>query len=153
MAMHSSTGMRTVAVLEATKGALVLLAGCGSLALLHHDVQALADALVEHFHLNPANRYPRIFVETARSLTDARLWFFAAAAAAYAGLRFVEAYGLWRERRWAKWLAAVSGGVYLPIELYELAHGVSWPKLVLLGTNAAIVCYMLRALMRKAVPI
>lgn len=35
-------------------------------------------------------------------------------------MRFVEAYGLWRERRWANWLAAISEGIYLPVEIYEL---------------------------------
>ena len=144
--MRASTGLRAVALFEAAKGALVLLVGFGLLALVQHDLQATAEALVKHFHLNPAHHYPRIFVQAASGLTDARLWFFAAGATAYAALRFAEAYGLWRERPWAKWFAAISGGIYLPIEIYELAQGVSWPKLVVLLTNAAIVLYMLRAL-------
>ena len=135
-----------VAAFEAAKGSLVLLAGCGLLALVHHDVQAMAESLVERSHLNPASRYPRIFVQAAGALTDARLWLLAAGAAAYAAVRFVEAYGLWRQRRWAGWFAVVSGGIYVPIEIYELAHSVTWPKLAALILNAAIVAYMSYAL-------
>ena len=144
--MRSSNGVRVVAAFEAAKGSLVLLAGCGLLALVHHDVQAMAESLVERSHLNPASRYPRIFVQAAGALTDARLWLLAAGAAAYAAVRFVEAYGLWRQRRWAGWFAVVSGGIYVPIEIYELAHSVTWPKLAALILNAAIVAYMSYAL-------
>ncbi len=57
--MTSSSGIRIVAAFEAAKGVLVLLVGFGLLALVHHDAQAMAEQLVERFHLNPASRYPR----------------------------------------------------------------------------------------------
>lgn len=136
------SGVRFVALVEALKGALVLAAGLGLFALVHRHAQSAADELVMHFHLNPASRYPRIFIDAARSMTDARLWLLAAAAAGYAMLRFVEAYGLWRKRRWAEWFAVASGGLYIPIELYELSLGLSWVKLSLLAVNAAIVAYL-----------
>lgn len=63
-------------------------------------------------------------------------------------VRFVEAYGLWRERRWAEWLAIVSGGIYLPIEIWELSQGITWPRLLLFSVNFAIVAYLGRALAR-----
>src|SRR5678815_3895868 len=93
------TAMRTVALFEAAKGALVLLAGLGLLALINRDVQAIAEHLVRLSHLNPAAHYPRIFVDAASHVTNQRLWLLAAAAAAYALVRGVEAYGLWYERR------------------------------------------------------
>jgi uncharacterized membrane protein (DUF2068 family) len=77
---------------------------------------------VVHLHLNPARHYPRVFIEAAGRLTDARLWLLAAGGFAYSLLRFAEAYGLWRERAWAEWIGIVSGGVYLPVEVYELVH-------------------------------
>src|SRR4051812_3816833 len=119
-------GVRVVAVFEAVKGALVLAAGFGMLAALHVGLGVAADELVEAFHLDPASRYPRIFIQAAESVGDGRLWLLAAGAIAYALVRFVEAYGLWRERRWAEWFAVASGGIYIPVELYELARGVTW---------------------------
>src|SRR5574342_521664 len=56
----SSGGVRIVAAVEAGKGALVLAAGLELFALVHRDVQAVAERIVEHFHFNPASRYPRI---------------------------------------------------------------------------------------------
>lgn len=140
--MSLFSGVRVIAVLEAAKGGLVVLAGFGLFALIHRNVQAMADAMVERFHLNPAGRYPSIFLEAAGAVTDARLWLIAVGAVAYAVVRFVEAYGLWRHRRWAEWFAALSGAVYMPLEVYELAHGVTWSKVATLLVNAVIVGYM-----------
>ena len=89
------TGMRIVAIAEAAKGTVVLLAGLGLLALINRDVQAIAERLVRLSHLNPASRYPRIFIDAAAHVTNGKLWLLAGAAAAYALVRWVEAYGLW----------------------------------------------------------
>lgn len=146
--MRLLSTVRAVALLEVAKGALVLLAGFGALSLIHHDAQRLAEQLVGHLHLNPAKHYPRIFIDAAAHLTDARLWVLAALAAAYGLVRFVEVYGLWRGRRWAEWFAVVSGGIYVPFELYELLQGVTWLSLGALGVNVLIVGFMLNALLR-----
>jgi hypothetical protein len=38
------------------------------------------DELVRHFHLNPASRYPRIFLDLAREATPPQLWLLAGGA-------------------------------------------------------------------------
>ena len=134
--------VRAVALVEAAKGALVLLAGFGLLALIHQDVQTLAELLVRRLHLNPARRYPRIFIEAASHLTDARLWLLAGLAMSYACARAVEAYGLWRRRRWAEWFALVTGSVYVPLEIYAISRHVTWVKVLALVVNSGVVAYM-----------
>lgn len=146
--MRSSGSLRTVALLEAAKGSLVLLAGIGALSFIHHDAQRFAEQLVGHLHLNPASGYPRIFLEYAAKVTDSRLGTLAALAAAYALVRFIEAYGVWRERRWAEWFAAVSGGIYIPFEIYNLFHGDAWLSLGALSLNAVVVGLVIKALFR-----
>ena len=141
--MRLSRALRTVALFEAAKGTLVLLVGFGLLSLVHHDIQRFAERLVIHAHLNPAARYPRIFIEVANHLTDARLLLIAAGAATYSLVRFVEAYGLWYARRWAEWFAALSGGIYIPFEIFELYERVSWLSLGALLLNSTIVAFML----------
>jgi uncharacterized membrane protein (DUF2068 family) len=138
--------MRVVAVFEAMKGLLVLLVGFGALSLIHEDIQRLAEELVRHFHFDPDGQYPRIFVETADRLTDLRLWLLATLAFGYTALRMVEAWGLWRGRHWAAWLAVAVGGIYLPIEIYELFQGLSAIKAGTLIANVGIVLYMGNAL-------
>lgn len=138
----ATNGLRTVATLEAAKGILVMLAGLGLLSLLHHDAQTLAESVVRHLHLNPAREYPRVFIQAATKLTDARLWLLASGAFAYAVVRGVEAYGLWRARGWAEWFAIVSGAIYLPLEVYELIHHATALKAAILLANAGIVGYV-----------
>jgi uncharacterized membrane protein (DUF2068 family) len=135
-------GLRAVALLEAAKGVVVLLAGLGLFAVLHQGVQSFAEQLVRHAHLDPASHYPRVFLDLAARSGDTRLWELAAAALAYALLRFVEAYGLWRRRRWGLWVAALSGGLYVPIEVTELARHASPVGGAVLVVNLAIVGYM-----------
>jgi uncharacterized membrane protein (DUF2068 family) len=136
-------------VFEAAKGVLVLIVGFGLLSFVHQDVDQLAEELVRHFHLNPASRYPRIFLDVTSHLSDLRVWLLATFAFCYASLRLAEAYGLWRGRRWAEWLAVASGTVYVPIELYELFTGLSGIKIATLTANIAIVAYMSRVLWRS----
>jgi uncharacterized membrane protein (DUF2068 family) len=57
-------------------------------------------------------------------------------------MRFVESYGLWKQRVWAEWLALVSGASYLPLEIYELSRRASAAKWTLFLLNLVIVLYM-----------
>jgi uncharacterized membrane protein (DUF2068 family) len=135
-------GLKAAALFEALKGLLVILAGLGLLAFVHRDAQTVAERLVLHLHLNPARHYPRIFIEAAGRLTDARIWLFATGAFAYSALRFAEAYGLWRARPWAQWIGIVSGGVYLPVEVVALVRRPTILKFILLVLNALLVAYL-----------
>lgn len=147
--MASDKAVRAVAYLEATKGIVVLAAATGLLSLIHKNVYAFAAMLIEHAHLNPASKYPQIFLDAAANLQDARLLMLAAGAALYSLLRFVEAYGLYRERAWAEVLAALSGAVYVPFELVGLVREASWHGFALLVLNLAVVALMVRAMLRR----
>src|SRR5215510_1105712 len=117
MVLDRTSGVRMVAALEAAKGLLVILAGFGLLAFMHTDLQQVAETLVHRLHLNPASRYPRIFIDLAGRASDIRLWMLAVFAFCYAAMRLMEAYGLWYRRRWAEWFAVASGGIYVPLEI------------------------------------
>ena len=139
---HLSRGLRTVVSFEALKGVLVLIVGFGLLSLVHHDLQAAAERLVRLSHLNPAHHYPRVFIEASANINDSRLRLLAALAFLYAGVRFIEAYGLWRMKAWAAWLGIVSGAVYLPIEVFKLIKHATFMRGGVLLINASIVIYL-----------
>lgn len=145
-ARSAAGGVRLVALLEAAKGAIVLIAGFGVLEIVHIGAVEFVDDLVGHLHLNLANGTPRIFAELANNISDRQLQLLAAAAFAYVAVRAAEAWGLWNRRRWAAWFSVASGLVYLPFELVELAKGASALKLALLAANLAVVVYMARVL-------
>ena len=145
--------IRVVAYFEAFKGAVVLLAATGLLSLVHRDLYAVAAALIEHAHLDPASRYPQIFLDAAAKLQDTRLLLLATGAALYSLIRFAEAYGLYFERAWAEVLAAVSGAIYVPFEVMGLVHKPTWHGAALLVINLVVVGIMVRALLlRRALP-
>ena len=141
-------GLRAIAVFEAFKGALALLAGFGVLAIIPKEARHLAVELVGRLHLNAGKYYPDVFRRALEDTANTQLWLIAALVVVYACVRFAEAYGLWRSRPWAEWLAAVSGAIYVPFELYELERGLSWIKFAALLLNIAVVGYMCRALWR-----
>ncbi|MFT3817569.1 MAG: DUF2127 domain-containing protein [Rubrivivax sp.] len=145
----SRRAIRAIAAVEAAKGLVVLLAATGLLGLVHRDLHALAVRLVAHSHLNPASKYPQIFLDAVSHLEQTRLLWLALGAAGYSALRFTEAYGLFRERAWAEWLAALSGAVYLPLELAEMARRFSALSVVLLLVNVAVVGVMVWALVQR----
>lgn len=134
--------LHIVALFEGAKGVLVLLAGFGLLALIHKDVHEVAARLIANFHLNPASHYPRIFLDLLERLDDRKLWAMAWAALLYSAIRLAEAIGLWQRKRWAEWFGVLSGGIYLPVEIYELTLGVTWPKMAVLVINLGVVLYL-----------
>jgi uncharacterized membrane protein (DUF2068 family) len=144
--MPSSRVIRAVAAIEVLKGLIVLAAASGLLALVHRDVNEVAGLIIAHAHLNPAAKYPKIFLDAAAGVTDRRLWQLAAGAVAYSVLRLVEGYGLYKQRAWAEILAALSGAIYVPFELMELFRKPSMLAMLLLGLNLAIVAVMVHAL-------
>jgi uncharacterized membrane protein (DUF2068 family) len=135
--------LRAVAAFEFFKGSFVLVMGFCALALLHKDVWLYAESLLALFHISTDRRWAQMFLDLADNLTDAHLWAAARIAFAYSALRFTEAYGLWRERTWAEWVALVSGALLLPLGVRELMRGLTWLRCAFFVGNVAVVLYML----------
>ena len=138
-------GLRAVAALEAFKGLVVLLIGAGLLSIVSRGGASVARELVAWLHLDPDGKYSRAFIDAVEA-GNPHLWVGLTLAAVYAFVRFVEAYGLWRAKRWAEWFAVASFGIYVPFEIYEMWQGVSVIKTTVLGLNVAIVVYLVRVL-------
>lgn len=134
--------LRAIAGFEALKGAIALLAGAGLLSVLHRDLHQLAAALIGHIGLNPGGRYPALLLSQVDVLAHENLRVLVLAVAAYAALRFAEAYGLWRSRAWGEWLGALSGGLYIPFELWHWAHRPTWLTSAVVLFNAGVVAYL-----------
>jgi len=134
--------IRAIALLEAAKGLLVLCAGTGLLYLVDKDVQALAARLINHLHLDPAHHYPSIFLKAADNATPERLRILAFGAFLYAAFRIAEGVGLWKRRRWAEWLAVVTGLFYVPFEVATFIHRPRFEPVVAFVVNLAVVLYL-----------
>ena len=144
-----SRGLHVVALFEGAKGLLVLLVGFELLTFIHKDVHEAALRLVEHIHLNPASHYPRIFLDLTERINDTKLWGMALAAAMYSIVRLIEAVGLWLRKKWAEWFAILTGGMYIPVEIFEVVQRVSWPRVTVLIVNVGVVSYLLFVLIKN----
>ena len=135
--------LRAVALFEFFKGSFVVLMGLCALALVHKDVWLYAESLLALLRISTDRRSAQMFLDFADNVTDARLWAAARIAFTYALLRFSEAYGLWKGRTWAEWVAMVSGTLLLPLEIREMMRGITWVRSALLIGNLAVVIYMI----------
>jgi len=137
-------GLRTVAIIEATKGVVVLLAAFGFFEIIRHniDLDAVAGNLLYFFHVNPNLRVSHVVMRLAGRMMDADVLTVLTIATVYSSLRFIESYGLWRQRVWAEWLAIVSGAIYLPYELYKLVQRPTAIHWAILLINIVVVAYI-----------
>ena len=132
--------LRTVALLEFIKGMLVLAAALGIAFFV--DATDVAEWFLRSLHVSPDHHLAQLLLKTAGRLSDAKVWVVVTIGCAYSGLRFVEAYGLWRARAWAEWIALISGALYLPFEIRLLMRRVSLLHAGFLLVNVAIVVFM-----------
>jgi uncharacterized membrane protein (DUF2068 family) len=102
----------------------------------------VADKLLEFLRINTDRHFAQVLLDFADQVTEGQLSTLAALAFTYSGIRFLEAYGLWKTRIWGEWLAIFSGLVYLPFEVRALVHRSTpfrWAALII---NLALVAYV-----------
>jgi uncharacterized membrane protein (DUF2068 family) len=124
------------------KALLLIAAGIGALKLLHKDLASTALHWVEVLRVDPDNRYihgllVRIFRITPKQLKELSVGTFL-----YAGIFLTEATGLLLRKHWAEYFTIISTGLFIPLELYELARHFTLTKLVVTVINVLIVWYL-----------
>lgn len=131
--------LRSIALLELVKGVVVLAA---AISLFWIDANDVADAFLNYLHISPDRHFAHLLFGLADRLSNIKTWHVVLVASIYSGLRFAEAFGLWRARAWAEWVALVSGAIYLPYEISRLAHRVSLLHVSIFLVNLAVVAFM-----------
>jgi len=132
---------RAVHVVLLTGLAVVIFFFAGNHAALARDYKQIVEAFG-----GPAR--PHKFLGRFRhyfSIGTGHLYAVAAVVSAYAALEATEMMGLWFTKRWAEYLTFVATAVLIPLEVYEIAGGVSALKVVTLVINVAIAAYLLWA--------
>ena len=142
-------GLRTVAVLEALKGAAVVALCVVLLSLLHKDLDSVVDHITEWLRLNPDSRVADWFYDLADRTTGRGIWTAVSVGLGYATCRFAEAYGLWNQRQWAEWFAFISGAIWVPVEVVALIAHPQWIRLAVLLVNIVVALYILRILIEN----
>ena len=67
----------------------------------------------------------------------------------YAAGRFVEAWGLWRDKAWGEWFGVFCSGIYIPFELRHAVLHQHWQAWLVLAFNIVLVLVLLARLRQR----
>jgi uncharacterized membrane protein (DUF2068 family) len=124
------------------KALLLITVGIGAIKLLHKDLSGAVMHWAQVLRVDTDNRYihgilVRIFRVTPKQLKELSVGTFI-----YAGLFLTEGFGLLLRKHWAEYFTIITTGVFIPLEIYELARHFTVAKLVVIVINALIVWYL-----------
>jgi uncharacterized membrane protein (DUF2068 family) len=143
---HAHPGLHAIAIFEAAKGLLALLAASGLELFGPAPLQRWLHALISRFQLDPDHG---AFAWLSQTVNPDSVHLAAAIGLVYAAMRFVEAWGLWRVRSWASWLGCIGAAVYLPSEMYALIQHPGWLSVTVLVVNLVVVWVLARDLLKR----
>jgi uncharacterized membrane protein (DUF2068 family) len=139
---QSSFILILIGLFKLLKAALLIAVGVGAIKLLHKDLAETVRHWVQVLGVDADNKYVhgilvRIFRVTPKQLRELSVGTFL-----YAGLFLTEGLGLLFQKHWAEYFTIVTTGLFIPLELYELARHFTITKLVVTVVNVLIVWYL-----------
>jgi uncharacterized membrane protein (DUF2068 family) len=138
MKLSARARLRVVSVIDIIKGAIILVAAFGILQGGNHVLEDAAMTLLKMLDSDPHLGAPKKFLELMQA-ADLEQGMLISIAVAYALLRFIEAYGLWFMRNWARWLGLFGAGIYVPFEVYYFIKGPSWTTFIVMLINCTVL--------------
>jgi uncharacterized membrane protein (DUF2068 family) len=133
---HAHPGLHIIALIEAAKGVLAVVAGSGLAILGPAPLQHWVRILIARFELDPEHGALALF---AQSINPGAVRWAAAIVTAYGILHLVEAWGLWRAKVWASWLGCLTAALYLPLDIFALSKHPGWATIAVLAINLIVV--------------
>jgi uncharacterized membrane protein (DUF2068 family) len=143
---HAHPGLHAIAIVEAAKGTLALLAASGLELIGPAPLLRWLEALVTHFQLDPAHG---MAAWLAHAINPSGVHIAAGVAALYGVLHLLEGWGLWRAKAWASWLGCLSAASYLPFDAYALFAHRHWLEAVVVAINLLVVWVLARDLLKR----
>jgi uncharacterized membrane protein (DUF2068 family) len=131
------------------EAAALLAAGIGLLRYVHRDISQPILHWIHVLRMDPGNVYIHRFLAKVFAVSPRQLRELGVGSFIYAALRFTEGIGLVLRKRWAEYLVVIATALFVPLEVYELAHRFTAIRFGLLAANLAIVGYLVWNLRRK----
>jgi len=141
--------LELIALYKLLQAALLVGVGVGALKLLHKDVADVLAHIARGLRMNPEGHLVSMLLDKASLLNDKRLHEISLFLFSYAALGVVEGIGLMLERVWAEYFTSLITASFLPIEIFELVHKVTWLRISLLVLNLAVLAYLVGHLIRR----
>jgi uncharacterized membrane protein (DUF2068 family) len=143
---HRHPGLHVIALLEASKAMLALLAATGLEILGPQPLRDGVNALIRRFSLDPDHgTLPSLL----NAISPDAVHLAAAAMIGYGLLHLVEAWGLWKAKAWASWLGCLTASIYLPFDIYAIVRHPGWASWTVLAINLIVVYVLARDLRKR----
>jgi uncharacterized membrane protein (DUF2068 family) len=131
-----------IGLFKLVKALLLIAVGIGSIKFLHKDLGSTMMHWIQVLRVDPDNRFihgtlVRIFRVTPKQLKELSVGTFL-----YAGVFLTEGMGLLLRKHWAEYFTIISTGLFIPLEIYELARHFTILKLAVTAINVLIVWYL-----------
>jgi uncharacterized membrane protein (DUF2068 family) len=138
----SSFVLILIGLFKLAKALLLIAVGIGSLRFLHKDLGSTVMHWIQVLRFDPDNRLihgvlVRIFRVTPKQLKELSIGTFL-----YAAVFLTEGTGLLLRKHWAEYFTIISTGLFIPLEIYELARHFTILKLAVTVINVLIVWYL-----------
>jgi uncharacterized membrane protein (DUF2068 family) len=143
--------LELIALYKLLQAALLVSVGVGALKLLHKDIADVLTNLAMALRMNPEGRLVGFLLDKASLLNDHRLRQISLFLFGYAALGLLEGIGLMLEKVWAEYLTAILTASFLPLEIFELMHRVTWFRVGLFVLNLAVLAYLVWHLIRRRI--
>ena len=143
--------LELIAAYKLLQAALLVSVAVGALKLLHKDVADVLTNLAMALRMNPEGRLVGFLLDKASLLDDHRLRQISLFLFGYAALGLLEGIGLMLEKVWAEYLTAILTASFLPLEIFELMHRVTWFRIGLFVLNLAVLAYLVWHLIRRRI--
>jgi uncharacterized membrane protein (DUF2068 family) len=131
-----------IAIYKGLQALLFIALGIGALHLLHKDIDDIIGRLGD-FLRSPESRFVNFLYDRASLINDPLLRRIGALAFSYAGLSLAEGIGLFLEKAWGEYLTLAITASFLPWEIFEVFHRVTWVRVTLLVVNTLVFVYLM----------
>jgi len=150
---HHNKLLILIAVYKTLQALLFVAVGIGALRLLHQDIGDVLDNLREALHFSPESRLVNFILDKASLIDDPMLRRIGAVAFSYAALSLAEGIGLYLEKAWGELLTLIITASFLPWEIFEVFHRLTWVRVGLLIINALVLIYLVKVVATRRKPV
>ncbi|HEY1578983.1 MAG TPA: DUF2127 domain-containing protein [Terracidiphilus sp.] len=145
-------GLLLIAIYKGLLTLFFIAVGVGALHMLNKDIDDLISRLGDLLKLNPESKFVNFLYDRAGLISNPVLKRIGALAFVYAGVSLAEGIGLYLEKAWGEYLTLAITASFLPWEIFEVVHRVTWVRVALLVINAFVFVYLLNVVASRRKP-
>jgi uncharacterized membrane protein (DUF2068 family) len=142
-------GLVLIAVYKLLQALLFIALGVGALRILNKDIDDVLMKVAQDLRFNTESRFVDFVLERASLLNDPLLRRIGFGAFCYAAIGILEGIGLYLEKAWAEYLTLIITASFLPLEVLEIMHLLTMPKVALLLGNVLVLIYLTKVVIDR----